>query len=242
MKAEELSKQKENYFEQAYLEVQKSMSQAERQLTTAKQAHTKETEKAQASFILEAIKRAGQKELADKMILDSVRFGRIENRWIVIPESRGITPSPIKKFHAIALLRNLHRNAIQDLVFVCELATVGDIKLETVPEDKIRAAEIEIRELKAFHRALGGTDDLTMDLSRSVRGADTMTPLEAREYIERLYMGKRGTPMTQEEALAVSERLSGGSPTLSPDQMKKHISRNYKGDESLGTEAHFGPA
>jgi len=210
-------------------------------LDTAKQEYEAELAKLQKSFIRKAVKKAGEAELSDQLILDRVQWGVPERAFIVMPESHGVIPQKIKPFHAHAMIRS--DKYIEHHLFLAELYTGEPCPKPDTTE--LKKLEAEWEAIDEFKEVLNGKEqDLTIDESRSPPGSPAMTAIELAEHIERAYPDKKIKTMTALEALEILESQQRGNVNnfMNTEEMALHVHRQSGGQfpEPVNDLGHFG--
>lgn len=218
------------------------------QLEALKEEHQKKTERARRRVIREAIKKAGDPELADRLILDDMIFDHINKRWV---RNKDNTLEPIKDFHAIAFLRadediqrkvkrrlrnegrapgfpsELFRVNDDDLLFMAKIA-FGDV-VEPLSEDPIITLEAEIERLEEIYSSSYHLKRNAEKLERIQREAKK-TEQVARYYQSMIAYAKQSereeTPSGVTFVEAAME-LEGGAKLMSAEQILEHIQNNY---------------
>jgi len=218
-------------------------------VTAAKKAYYTEVELVKADFINQAIENAGEPELADQIILDTINYDHLSRKFLSV---NGDIHKPIKSFHSTALLRNkdvvqekfnentVHMNLKPDLqkelLILAELFS-GCTYAEPNKDD-LEILEEEFELFENFKRELKGKTLDNFD-NEMLNVVHEQYVIDARTNGYKL---NRTEPMTREEAEEIMNSMQLYSPNLKSALDKNEMAdqiNNYSGVD-VQYVGHFG--
>ena len=252
----QLKQDRRDFYSQIWLDYTALRKSLHKRITAEKSRLVTEQAKLESQFIAKAIKAAGTKELADKMILNDIYFD--VSSW---SHTTNNGKSGLHDFHAIAMLRNgwkpgdhptfdmgVKRGDYKEYYLLIPERALG----EDCPEPdgtKLKTLESALGSCTAFKDVLKGkSEDLCISHDRSPQGSQTRTMIEMKEYYEKVYPDKDpNDKMTIFEAMELMENMQNSplnnkrNSSMSVNEMAEHVERQTgERQPREGEMVHFG--